>query len=231
MPGISPGSGKWQTSDWRSLLRDAVSLIDTLVPQPDWTFGGGTSLAMHYDHRISHDIDIFVSNSQTVTDLSPGRNPATKVLLSGRSYQFPGNYLKLQLENGEIDFIVGSSRTRDPTRPWPFQERTILIDTPWETAIKKIFYRSSKFKIRDIFDLAAVIDRDGEKLKSSLSEIEDRLDKLIDRIDALAPIYEKAANEDINPTESGRKYMKASAVLSVLGFLRGWSGRNRLIPG
>ena len=226
MPEISPGSGKWQTSDWQSLLRDAVSLIDTLVPKPDWTFGGGTSLAMHYDHRISHDIDIFVSNSETVTDLSPAKNLATKALLSGRSYQFPGNYLKLQLDNGEIDFIVGSRRTSDPTRPWSFQDRTVLIDTPWETAIKKIFYRPSNFKIRDIFDLAAVIDRDEEKLKSSLPEIEDRLDKLIDRIDALVPGYEKAATEDINPTESGRKYLEVSAALSVLDFLKAWKKEN-----
>ena len=177
---------------------------------------------MHYDHRISHDIDIFVSSAQTVTDLSPARNPATKTLLSGRSYQFPGSYLRLELENGEIDFIVGGRRTRDPTRSWTFRDRAILIDTPWETAIKKIFYRSSKFKIRDVFDLAAVIDRDGEKLKASLHEIEDRLDKLVDRIDALAPGYEKAANEDINPTESGRKYLKASAILSVLDYLNAW---------
>ncbi len=175
---------------------------------------------MHYRHRISHDVDIFVSNSETISDLSPSRNPATKALIGGRNYEFPGNYLKLRLATGEIDFIVGSKRTRMPTQPWRFEDRTILIDTPWETAIKKMFHRPSTFKIRDVFDLAAVIDRDAEMFKTSLPEVVDRLDKLIDRIDALASNYENAAKEDINPTKEGSKYMKAEAILSALEFLK-----------
>lgn len=177
---------------------------------------------MHYDHRISHDIDIFVPSSETVSDLSPGRNPLTKALVAGRNYEFPGNYLKLQLESGEIDFIVGSKRTRAPAQPWQFEDRTILIDTPWETGIKKIFYRPSTFKIRGVFDLAAVIDRDGETLEAALPEVEDRLDKLIDRIDALVPVYEAMVKDDVNPTAGGRKYMDKSAILDVLVFLRNW---------
>jgi hypothetical protein len=147
MPGTSPGFGKWPTSDWEGLLASALSLLDTLEENPDWTFCGG---------------------------------------------------------------------------PWQFQDRTILIDTPWETAIKKIFYRPSTFKIRDIFDLAAVIDHDHEKLRSSLVEVEDRVDKLTDRIDALVPVYETAVAEDIHPTESGRKYMSKSAILRVQDFLGSW---------
>lgn len=82
-----------------------------------------------------------------------------------------------------------------------------------------MFYRPSTFKVRDVFDLAAVIERDGEKLRSSLPEIEDRLDKLIDRVDALAPSYERLAVDDINATERGETYLHASAVQSVLTFL------------
>lgn len=116
MPETSPGSKKWRTSDWPTLLRHAASLIDTLSQRPNWTFGGGTSLAVRYEHRISYDIDIFVSDSETLTALSPARNPATRSLLAGRLYQFPGNYLKLQLDGGEIDFTVGDNRTSNPTR-------------------------------------------------------------------------------------------------------------------
>jgi len=222
MPQMSRGLRKWRISDWRSLLRDAIGLIDTLSENPEWTFGGGTSLAIHYHHRTSYDIDIFVRSAQVLTDLSPNKNPVTKALLSDRSYQFTGNYLKLELDAGEIDFIIGGNRTNEPTQRWKIEDRTILIETPCETAIKKIFYRPSTFKIRDVFDLAAVIDHDGTHLRSSLPEIEDRLDKLIDRIDALAPVYETAAKDEINPTETGLKYMRADAVHTVLDFLSGW---------
>src|SRR3546814_2305706 len=84
MAGTSTGSTRRPTSDWQGLLRDAIRLLDTLKEPPKWTFGGGTALAVFYEHRISYDVDIFLSNAEAVTDLSPARNPATKALL-GRS--------------------------------------------------------------------------------------------------------------------------------------------------
>src|SRR5215475_13674567 len=106
------------------------------------------------------------------------------------------------MAEGEIDFIVGSHHTRNPTQPWIFEGRKIAIETPWETAIRKIFYRSSTFRARDVFDLAAVIENDGENLKSNLNEVEDRLD-------ALSATYEKSAGNDLNPTDKGRPYASA----------------------
>jgi len=193
-----------------------------LKEAPRWSFGGGTSLAVFYGHRISYDVDIFVANSDTLTELSPARNPATKALLNGRSYQFPGNYLKLEMEGGEIDFILAGRRTADPVQPWTFGKRQIDIDTPWETAIKKMFYRPSTFKVRDAFDLAAVIDRHGEQLRSNLTVVEDRLDKLIDRLDALSAAYESLAADDINATAAGSKYATGEAIGSAISFLADW---------
>lgn len=230
MAGTSPGSRKWRTSDWRALLRDAIALLDTLTETPRWSFGGGTSLAVFYDHRISYDVDIFVASSDTLTELSPARNPATKTFLAGRGYQFRGNYLKLQMENGEIDFIVGGRRTDEPVRPWEFEGRGIEIDMPWETAIKKIFYRPSTFKVRDAFDLAAVIDHDREELQTHLAVVEDRLERLIDRLDALSANYEGMARDDINPTKAVAKYARGEAILSVISFLSDWRAR-RFGPG
>src|SRR3546814_12678394 len=112
MAGTSTGSTRWPTSGWQGLLRDAIRLLDTLKEPPKWTFGGGTALAVFYEHRISYDVDIFLSNAEAVTDLSPARNPATKALLGEHGYQFPGNYLKLELDRGEIDFILGGKLGR-----------------------------------------------------------------------------------------------------------------------
>lgn len=222
MAETSPGSKKWPTSVWRDLLREAIALLDTL-PQPViWTFGGGSALAVHYGHRVSHDIDAFVPSSDIIASLSPARNSVTKALLSGRRYEYPGHYLKLYLDGGEIDFLVGSRRSSDPVRPWNFEGREIAIETPWESAIKKIFHRPSQFKVRDVFDLAAVVEHHPDQFRDALPEVEDRLDKLVDRIERLAPSYADLAANDVNPTDSGRKYMQPSAAQSVLAFLKDW---------
>lgn len=222
MPGTSTGSTRWPTSNWQDLLRDAIGLIDTLKHAPTWIFGGGTALAVLYGHRISYDIGIFFADADALTDLSPAKNPATKALLGEHGYQFPRSYLKPELDRGEVDFILAGRRTKDPTQTLGFEGRTILIETPWESAIKKIFYRSPTFKVRDVFDLAAVIDHDGEQLKPCLGEVEDKLDRLLDRIDALIPVYEQRARTDLNPTEQGRKYMTREAIESLAAFIRAW---------
>lgn len=93
------------------------------------------------------------------------------------------------------------------------------IDTPWETAVKKMFYRPSTFKVRDVFDLAAVIERHPEELRAGMAEIDDRLRRLLDRIDALRPVYATLAADDVNPTENDRKYMTSDTIEKVFGFL------------
>jgi hypothetical protein len=201
------------------LLRSALTLIDTIGGDVPWSFGGGTALAVQLTHRTSYDIDIFIPNADTVTELSPHANPATRALLGGRKYEFPGGYLKLKLDAGEIDFIVGGKRTTDPTQPWHFEGREILIETPWEIAIKKLFYRPSTFKIRDIFDLAAIIEAHAAKLSPFLPIVADKLDKAIDRISLILPSYEGKALDDVNPTESGKKFATKAAAQSVLDFL------------
>ncbi len=160
---------------------------------------------------MSYDVDIFLVNADAVTALSPNQNPATKALLAGRKYEFPGNYLKLKLDHGEIDFILGGRRTTDPTQEWSFGNTIIRIETPWEIAIKKLFYRPSTFKVRDIFDMAAVIDRDGEKLRQFSSVVADRLDKAADRVSAMIPTYEDRVSDDVNFTKNGQRYATRDA--------------------
>src|SRR3546814_18840186 len=117
MAGTSTGSTRWPTSDWQGLLRDAIRLLDTLKEPPKWTFGGGTALAVFYEHRYSYDVDIFLSNAEAVTHLSPARTPETQALLGAHGTQFHVNYLNLKLARGEIDFLLRGRRTAQPRRP------------------------------------------------------------------------------------------------------------------
>ncbi|MEQ9247548.1 MAG: hypothetical protein RLO21_16335, partial [Nitratireductor sp.] len=69
---------------------------------------------------------------------------------------------------------------------------------------------------------AAVIDHHGERLRLCLPDVEDKLDKLQDRIDALSSSYETLVAEDVNPTEVGQKYMTKTAIETTVTFLRDW---------
>lgn len=39
-----------------------------------WTFGGGTAMMLQIDHRISHDIDIFLPDPQFLPFLDPQKH-------------------------------------------------------------------------------------------------------------------------------------------------------------
>lgn len=60
---------------WRDLLQHAFNLVDEIallgLPQPFWTFGGGTVLMLRYRHRFSKDVDIFVPDPQYLGFVSP----------------------------------------------------------------------------------------------------------------------------------------------------------------
>ncbi len=66
-----------------------------------------------------------------------------------------------------------------------------------------------------------MVERHPDEFRAGLVEIEDRLARLVDRIDRLRPVYETPAVNDVNPTRSGLRYMTSAAIDSVFEFLRG----------
>jgi len=90
---------------------------------------------------------------------------------------------------------------------------------------KKIFYRPSTFKIRDLFDLAAVIDEGyGEELLQAIAVFNDKLVLVRNRIAVLKSIYAERAPMDVNPTEKGLKWLDVDNVIPLVhDFLAGCS--------
>lgn len=209
-----PSSGIWPNSSWRLLLARASGLLSDAGCR-DWAFGGGSALAFRLGHRISYDADIFLTDAQYLGHLSPRLNPVAEAL--ARSYTEQGNSLKIVTSLGDIDFIVSRDLTRFP----PILERIGGTETPCHTnaeiLAKKIEYRGFAFALRDMFDLAVLIDRDPRSVEIALAACSGgAIDQAKARIDAEIGALATNLPDFVNPTPLGRMYVaKAADLLAV----------------
>ncbi|MGY8709977.1 nucleotidyl transferase AbiEii/AbiGii toxin family protein [Bradyrhizobium sp. 18BD] len=102
-------------SDWAKLCRVASAMIRQVNADQEiidcWTFGGGTAMMLQIDHRISHDVDIFLPDPQALPFLDPQKH-AFDFEVRPADYGGDGaRSLKLGFEFGEIDFIVAPPLT------------------------------------------------------------------------------------------------------------------------
>jgi len=147
-----------------------------------WTLGGGTGLFLSLNHRVSYDIDIFLEDPRALKRIAG--DPRIKRISD--DWQFPGNYLKLIRQEGEIDFILASNITENPFFVYNFKGAQINVETPAEIIAKKIRYRGSRFAIRDIFDFARAIDHNPhlmERLRLVISHRD--FQRTLDRVTLL----------------------------------------------
>lgn len=137
---------------WRKLERVALSIIEDVRQHASERFnpvlGGGTRLMLALNHRISHDIDLFIRDPQWLGYISPRLNDRVEEWVSG--YDEAADYLKLSLPDGEIDFIVrgsllGLPEERSDDTPLP-------LEPVAEVLAKKLFFRGSMLTPRDLFD-------------------------------------------------------------------------------
>ncbi|MGH6949151.1 MAG: nucleotidyl transferase AbiEii/AbiGii toxin family protein [Kiloniellales bacterium] len=151
---------------WPELLRIALSALDTLPPETRWSWGGGTALSIRLEHRISFDIDIFLSDSTSLRLLSPQRNDVVRRIAD--NWHEPGHYLKLLCDEGELDFIASGILTSPGTTPWDFEGHRVPLETVAEVIAKKLHYRASRALARDVFDFAAALEFAPQELKDAI---------------------------------------------------------------
>lgn len=176
---------------WQRLLERAVEGLGTLAargsPVPGWVFGGGTALMVQKGHRRSADVDIFISDPQYLTVLSPRLGGET--IWRTADYAEAGHYLKLRYDEGEIDFIVSPSITSRPSGTYTFTGRPIPLDDPVEIAIKKLHHRASGLTPRDIFDIAVVAQDQEAELVANLGSVKHRRETLRRRMTEISEPY------------------------------------------
>jgi hypothetical protein len=178
-------------SNWRLLLSWTIAGLEQLEqqgqPVPEWVLGGGTALMVHANHRLSRDIDAFIDDPQYLGIMSP---KITEVW-SCRTWDETAHYLKLIYAEGEIDFIVsgplsglGTDTYEIDLTDLPVARRALIqVEHPAEIALKKMHYRPTMLKPRDIFDIAVADSIDHDALVGNLSAISDKKSALIKRLD------------------------------------------------
>jgi hypothetical protein len=155
---------------WQVLLRRALLLIDGITEHggraPFWTLGGGTVLMFRFGHRLSKDIDIFVSDPQTLGYVTPRLSDAAATLTEDYT-EMPGSFVKLQFDEGEIDFVAAPNLTTAAWETWEIEGRAVRVETAAEVIAKKLFHRGDRATARDLFDLSLVIERDPAGLRAA----------------------------------------------------------------
>jgi len=64
---------------WQTLFKTALAILDGAgLSADEWSFGGGTALALRYKHRESKDIDISITDAQWLPYLTPRLNPSLR---------------------------------------------------------------------------------------------------------------------------------------------------------
>jgi hypothetical protein len=90
---------------------------------------------------------------------------------------------------GEIDFIVGRAMTSSPTTRVVIEGEPTLLETIPEIIAKKIYYRGSGIKPRDIFDIAAASERHGGPVIDALRSYRTEVKTTLAAIDKLNPEF------------------------------------------
>jgi hypothetical protein len=127
-------------------------------------------------------------------------------------YSEQANYIKLNYEEGEIDFIAASMVFDKPYKIIKMFATDILCENPLEIIGKKIKYRHENFAVRDFFDLATVYhytDKSGiDELQEFLSPFRHSLQEKFSKLPSFEEIQTLPHCEIIKA--NGRK------ILSIL---------------
>lgn len=175
------------------------------------------------DHRLSRDVEAFIDDPQYLAVLSPETTDVWKCSAWDRA----AHYLKLKYPEGEIDFIVTApisslppiEKQIDLTEIRKGYKPTIRLDPPVEIALKKLHYRATGLKPRDVFDIAVIDAVDGEALLANLNEVAGKKDVLLRRLDNIKEDFLQAelAELDIRARWEKHKETCLETVRNIVG--------------
>lgn len=206
-------------------LNDLVYECKKLLPNNDLSFmrfGGGTALAIyHFQHRKSYDIDLFVTDPQILSYLSPKHWLEDSHLFNTAKYINLANHIRLLTkENIKIDILVAQDfighAIIDDSKV--FFNENIYVESLEDILAKKIVYRKDQNKSRDIIDLAVALHHDRLIFEKLLKAEAVTLQDLRDLHDALMRLDRQRYLDEIDLVEPVEAYLDVAknAPMSIL---------------
>lgn len=163
---------------------------------------------LHTGHRLSKDIDAFITDPQYLPILSPRLEGEDTWACD--TYAEAANHLKLVYPEGEIDFIVAAPITNLASEPMTVPEKQgspggqsaqIEVEHPVEIALKKLVYRAGSLKVRDIFDIAVVASLHDDLLRANLYHASDVKQDILKRLAGVSEDYCRQELAELDITE------------------------------
>lgn len=181
-------------SNWARLLRIARELVRQVNSEQriidQWTLGGGTAMMLQIDHRESHDVDLFLDDLQVLPLLDPQKHDFQLGISPSGQQSDGARFLKLSFNGiGEIDFIVAASMTDSPFKREIVENEPILLDTVPEIVAKKIFYRGSSIRPRDVFYIAAAGESHSVEIIDALKAYRSNVTQALATMNRLNPEF------------------------------------------
>lgn len=195
-PGLKPVTAAdvlrhKHSGSWRELERVARLANERAAKMANTAFhpalGGGTRLMLAMEHRISDDVDLFFHDPQWLGYLTPRLNDAIEDLVS--AYHEGTSSLKLELAQGEIDYIVSTSLLGLPEEH--SSDSCFALEPVAEVLAKKLFYRGGTLTARDLFDWRMVelhLPQAELHLEKMALVLGDRLDGIASALQALSHV-------------------------------------------
>lgn len=195
---------------WRKLMRPALQVVRSLERNGygmlDYSLGGGTVLMLRFDHRVSKDIDIFTYDAQAIGFITPRLNDVAERLAV--EYEEQSNFVKLQLRDGDIDFIVAGPVIPDaPLEAMVVDGAEVPLEATSEILAKKLLYRADGFKARDVFDMSAALDLDPSSAAAAMEAAWSTRPVLLRRLAVMAAAPEEELIAGIVLTPGGRRHV------------------------
>lgn len=112
--------------------------------------------------------------------------------LTGDYSEDPSSWVKLQFEEGEVDFVAAPNLLDDAWEEWTIDDQRVRVETSAEIIAKKMFHRGHRATARDLFDLVLVIEREPEALANAAHALVRHRSTFLDQIRNPHPTLEIA---------------------------------------